>query len=311
MLGRISVWFKAAVACGALSLSACAAGGSSLPAANGTQPGAGGALHAQAKGAAGGGGGGGGITQIPPPPTIDGPAWFVYNASAVIGTVPSADVNFDALQNTVQGGISIGAVRSATVMIFNTSKKTPLTVTAADVVGANAADFTISPASRQAALGGAVPPNSGSATMLQIAFSPTAEGARSATLRLVSNAGTALAQLTGTGLPARPVIATATGPLTFLAASAPDTLVVSNLGGQALVLSSIVLGGADPGAFAFTVANKGFSNCYAGIPLSPHGSCYIGIGLAAGAPVPSNATLTILSNDPVQPETDIPLALTP
>src|SRR5712672_3890767 len=62
----------------------------------------------QQGGLPGGGGGGGGAPQIPPPPTIDGPSWFINNASAVAGTPPTPDVNFSALQNTVQGPISVG-----------------------------------------------------------------------------------------------------------------------------------------------------------------------------------------------------------
>jgi hypothetical protein len=77
------------------------------------------------------------------------------------------------------------------------------------------------------------------------------------------------------------------------------------------VLQSIALGGTNPASFVFTVANRGFSNCFAGIPLPPHGSCFLGIGVAAGAAVPSSAVVAIQSNDPVHPETDIQLTLTP
>jgi len=59
------------------------------------------------------------------------------------------------------------------------------------------------------------------------------------------------------------------------------------------------------------IANQGFSNCFAGIALGPHGSCFLGVGIVAGAPAPSNALLVLQSNDPVQPETDIQLGLAP
>ncbi len=98
--------------------------------------------------------------------------------------------------------------------------------------------------------------------------------------------------------------------MAFIPASAPDTIAVTNDGGQTLILSSIALGGANPGAFGLTVANRGFSNCFAGIPLGPHSSCYIGVGLAAGAQAPANGILTIGSNDPLQPQTAIALTLT-
>jgi hypothetical protein len=146
--------------------------------------------------------------------------------------------------------------------------------------------------------------------LLQLTFLPSAKGARTATLRIVSNAGTALVSLTGIALPARPVIA-APGSLAFLPASAPATVRVSNEGGQTLVLASIALGGSNPGSFEITVANHGFGNCFAGIPLSAHASCFLGVGLAAGALALSEAVLAIRSNDPVQPEVDIQLTLSP
>jgi hypothetical protein len=313
MFSQLSSPFKAAIMGGLFSLSACASGGSSLPVTNAAGTSSTGTVQTLAKAAAGGGGtggGGGGAAQIPPPSTIDGPAWFVYNGSAASGLGAAAGLNFDALQNSVQGAISIGAVRSAQVLVFNTSKKTPLAFSTVDVTGPNAADFTIAPASVQNALTTPVPAKTGSAAIMQIAFSPSAEGARSATLHLVSNAGTVLFPLSGSGLPARAIIRTSAGPLAFIPASAPDTIGVTNDGGQSLILSSIALGGANPGAFGFTAANQGFSNCFAGVPLGPHSTCYIGVGLAAGAQAPSNGVLTIGSNDPLQPETAIALTLT-
>jgi hypothetical protein len=257
-----------------------------------------------------GAGGGGGGTQVPPPPSIDGPSWFINNASAVIGTPPSPNVDFGALQNTVQGAIGIGTTRTAQVLVYNTSKKMPLTLTEISIAGPNAGDFSVAPLSVELALNMPIPANRGAAASLQLTFLPAAEGVRTATLRLVSNAGTALVSLTGEGLPARPIIATSAG-LTFIPTSAFDTVPVGNQGGLTLVLQSIGLGGANPSSFQFVAANHGFSNCFAGIGLSPHAVCYLGVAVVAGAPAPSSALLVIQSNDPVHPETDIPLALTP
>ena len=109
----------------------------------------------------------------------------------------------------------------------------------------------------------------------------------------------------------RPIMATNVGPsLAFFADSAFDTVQVTNRGGQPLVLQSIGLAGASPASFQFFTANRGFSNCFNGIPLSPNGNCYLGVGPVAGAAVPSSAQLVILSNDPVNPELDILLDLT-
>jgi len=270
--------------------------------------------HAGASAAHGGGvaagGGGVGAGQVPPAPSADAAAWFINNASAVVGTAPTPDVDFGALQNTVPGAIRIGDSRVAQVLVYNTSKKTPLTISDIAIAGANPGDFAISAASVSAALQVPVAANKGAAVALQLTFVPTAEGARTATLRLVSNAGTTLVSLVGSALAARPIIA-ATTAVDFLPTSAPATAVITNNGGETLVLGSLVLAGSDTGSFEITVANQGFSNCFAGMALGPHGSCFVGIGVVAGAPAPSNALLVIQSNDPVQPETDIQLRLAP
>jgi hypothetical protein len=304
MSSHRSILRKVAALGSVLVLAACAGGGSSAPLTGSPVASDTSSLRPLSGKAAGGG------PQIPPPQTVDGPALFVYNASAVNGT-PIPSVDFDALQNTVQGGISIGASRTAQVIVYNISKKTPLAFTAIEVVGTNAADFAVTPANVQLALSAPLPARQGSAVILPVTFTPSGEGARTAVLRIKSNAATAKIPLSGTGLSPLPILVTAAGPLSFLPASAPDTVAISNSGGTALALQSITIGGANPGSFGFTVANHGFSNCFAGVLIGPHATCFVGVGLAPGATAPSNAILAIVSNDPVHPETDIPLTLTP
>jgi len=256
--------------------------------------------------------GGGGGPQVPPSPTVDGPSWFINNASAVIGTPPTPNVDFGALQNTIQGPIALGTTRTAVLMVYNTSKKTPLVISTIAVEGPAASDFSVAQASLDAALNVAIPPNKSAAVSLQLSFAPSGEGVRTATLRLVSNVGTALVSLTGEALPDRPILVTnLRGSLAFFPDSAFDTVQVTNQGGRPLVLQSIDLGGASPASFQFFTANRGFSNCFAGIPLSPHSSCYLGVGPVAGAAAPSSALLVILSNDPATPELDVQLDVIP
>jgi len=159
-----------------------------------------------------------------------------------------------------------------------------------------------------AAHGGGVGGGGGGAG--QVPPAPTADGPAWFIINASAVVGTALVSLVGAGLAARPIIA-ATSAFDFLPTSAPATAVVTNNGGETLVLGSIVLGGSDPGSFEIAIANQGFSNCFAGIALGPHGSCFLGVGIVAGAPAPSNALLVLQSNDPVQPETDIQLGLAP
>ena len=211
----------------------------------------------------------------------------------------------------MQGAISIGTTRSANLFVYNTSKKTPLTLTSITIEGPQAGDFTVSPASVAAWLNAPIPANQNAAANLGVTFTAHAEGMSAGALRLVSNAGTALVSLAGQTLPDRPIISVAAGPLSFIPTSAFDTLTVGNQGGQPLSIGSITIGGANPGAFQFVAANRGLSNCFAGVLIGAHAFCYLGVGVAPGAVAPANAQLLIQSNDPQQPLTSIELTLQP
>src|SRR3954463_9577724 len=250
-----------------------------------------------------------GGTQLPPSPQVDGPAWFFAALGGVTAPI-TANINFDALQNLSPGGISVGTSRTATELVYNVSKKTALTITNVTFLGANPADFSISPAEVASALTTVLPANKGAAEALHVIFPPTGEGVRTATLQVTSAAGIAQIFLTGTGLAQRPILS-GVGPLSFLSGSAPANLTITNTGGETLSLDSISIGGANPEAFAFFVANRGFSNCFNGMLLAPKSFCQMAIGLAPGATPPASATLIFVTNDPVNPTLEVALTLTP
>jgi hypothetical protein len=240
---------------------------------------------------------------------VDGPAWF-FAALGQVSSPITADINFDRLQNLSPGGISVGTSRTATELVFNVSKKTALTITNITFLGANPADFSIAAADLAAAPTVVLPPNKGAAEPLHVFFTPTGEGLRTATLQVTSAAGIAQIFLSGTGLPERPILA-GPGPLSFIPTSAPANIIITNVGGQGLSLDSFSIGGANPDAFAFVVANHGLSNCFPGILLGPKSSCFLAVGLAPGATAPASATLVFNSNDPVNPNLEVALTLSP
>ena len=65
-----------------LSIAACGGDPQASSALSGRQP----------RSSAAQGGGGGGGAQVPPPPTVDGPAWYIYNASAGVEWFPVKNV---------------------------------------------------------------------------------------------------------------------------------------------------------------------------------------------------------------------------
>jgi hypothetical protein len=240
---------------------------------------------------------------------VDGPAWFFAEFGGIAGPT-TANVNFDAMLNLSPGGISVGTSRTATELVYNVSKKTPLSITGITFVGANPADFSIPAADLASAATTVLPPNKSAAEALHVTFTPTAAGLRTATLQVTSAAGIAQIFLTGTGLPQRPILAPI-GPVNFLPASAPANLTIQNSGGQTLSLNSFTIVGANASAFAFFTANHGLSNCFAGMLLAPKSFCQMAVGLAPGATPPATATLEFLTNDPVNPKLDVVLTLSP
>jgi hypothetical protein len=242
---------------------------------------------AAAKGAPGGGGAGGGG-----PPQTDGPAWGFSALS----------IDFTRQVGQTLGGIPVAATRTTELIVTNTSKKTVLTVSSISFTGANPGDFLVDALSQNP-----LPANQNAAGLIHVTFKPTAPGARTATLLLISNAGSATIAVNGIGLPERPVISPNGGSLQFLPTSAFDTISVENLGGQSLSLDSISISGP----FQFVGANAGFSNCFAGVLIGPNSLCFIGVGLAPDAVAPASGDLVIVSNDPTSPTVDIPLTLVP
>ncbi len=91
------------------------------------------------------------------------------------------------------GTVSVGATSVGQTVTLTNCGEAPLTLTQTEIVGANAADFSI-----------AVPPTSttlppGGSAMFVIVLRPTAAGGLAATLQLTYDTGTAMVPLVGTG----------------------------------------------------------------------------------------------------------------
>jgi hypothetical protein len=306
----------------------CAGGGISAVPSSDT-----GVRQTQAKGAPGGGGGGGAAApaptptpasgtvpfpQIPPPMTTDAAAWFFYITSDLrANTQLPLTINFDTQPGTSGVGQPIGSSRSGSLVVYNTSKKTPLTISSISVVGANPSDFVLDPASVAAAQSAPLAANKDTAVPINVRFVPTAEGVRTASIQFVSNAGTQLIALTGTALPNRPILA-GIGPVSLLPTSAPAIEEITNTGGLTLEVDSMTLTGPNAGSFVLLPTQRGLGVCNANGPLAPgagplllgaHQFCDFEVGLAPGATAPASAFLTIVSNDPTRPVASIPITL--
>jgi hypothetical protein len=295
-----------------------------------------------ANGAPGGGGGGGGgvpggggggatcpaiattpgtvpFPDIPPAVVSDAPCWFFYFPGDVTAnlTRPLA-INFGGPQDSIQSAVPIGAHWIRIFSVYNTSKKSALTFSSLSIVGANAGDFQLDPGSVATAMKGVPQRNPATFISLQVTFTPSAEGARAATLQLVSNAGTQLIALDGIGMPNRPVIAGVGGTMQFIDAppvvSAPKLMQIANQGGLSLVIGSASFGGANPGSFTLLARNGLVTEdpaSLAGLTLAPHAMTpEFQIGLSPSAQPGDTATFTVTSNDPLHPSVTTQLSVT-
>ena len=197
------------------------------------------------------------------------------------------------------GSVSIKTTQTLALQLDNPGTAS-LTITSLSLGGANAADFALAPPPTLPAV---VAP--GDALTVTVAFTPSAHGARAAQLVAASDAfGTAslTIPLTGRGIGAHVVLTPDTldfGSTNVGSASPPRSVTVANTGDDTLVVSAIVLGGADGADFTEAQA----------LPLT------IGAGSSAAVAfqfVPTaggerTATATFTTSDPFAPTTALAL----
>ncbi len=155
------------------------------------------------------------------------------------------------------------------------------------ISGANAADFNFSASSTPITLA------SGESTVVNITFTPTGVGTRTAILTLTDTAdsGSHSVTLTGTGTAA----AISLNPPNlnfgnqFVGITGSNSVVVTNSGGAPLTISSISLGGSNPGDFAITSSTSN-------IVVPANGTTTISLTFTPSAAVGRSAILNIAHN---------------
>jgi trimeric autotransporter adhesin len=198
-------------------------------------------------------------------------------ALAGTGTAPAAPVaqlapaalSFSQVLN------SPSPAQLATLMNTGT---TPLVITSIGISGAAAADYALGSGSSCVA-GGSVA--AGASCSLSLVFTPSATGARNATLSVAHNDATHSPSTialngTGTASPSGLIsvnqIALSFATQAFGSTSAAQTVTVSNSGSAALTLSSLAISGANASDFALT---SGANACTATTTLLPAATCAV------------------------------------
>ena len=146
----------------------------------------------------------------------------------------------------------------------------------------------------------------GAAATLQIVFSPTSLGVKTATLSIPSddrdeNPVNVALNGTGVGQDITVIVTIDFGQVGVGSSSPAQTVTARNDGAATLNIGTVTLGGANPGQFA--VQNDNFS----GQALNPGASATLEVVFSPTAVGTSAATLSIPSDDTDEPQVDLPL----
>jgi cytochrome c553 len=220
---------------------------------------------------------------------IDDLAAFIGNPNVV--AAPAASL---APASLTFSGASIGQGSAPLAATLSNTGNAALNIGTISIGGAAAGDFSLGGGS--CANGASVA--AGASCTVQATFTPTAAGARAATLTVTHNAtgGSSAVALSGTGnaTPQATIALSAAsvnfGTLLTGAPSPASSINVTNSGQAALTFSSIALSGANAGFFTLG------GNCAVGTPLAAGASCAVSLVALPTAAGAFSATLTFASN---------------
>lgn len=215
------------------------------------------------------------------------PGSVSLSGSATAAAAPAASLTAALSFGSVNVGTS-GAAQTAT--LSNTG-------TAALTIG------TLSTGSTEYAVSGGTCAAGGSLAAgtncsINLGFTPSAAGTRSASLVVTHNAagGQSSTSLSGTGVALNPVIGVSPTTLSFsqtvATTSLAQTVTVSNSGNAALAISGLTLSGAQ--AAEFQIASGG--TCAVGASVATGGSCTVKLAFAPAATGARSASLAISHN---------------
>ncbi len=204
--------------------------------------------------------------------------------------------------NVVFGDQAVNTTSAAQTVTLTNSGTAPLTIGGIGLDGANAGDFAqtgtcpVGPATLAA----------GASCAISVTFTPTAAGARAASLSVADNAAGSphTVALAGSGVvPPAPAVTLSPASLAFAGqlvgtTSAAQTVTLTNSGTAPLTIAGIGLGGTDAGDFAQT------GTCPVGpATLAAGASCAISVTFTPTAAGGRGATLTVTDNAAGSPHT--------
>ncbi len=181
-------------------------------------------------------------------------------------------------------------------LTFYNTGSAPITISSVTLGGTNAGDFAIT------SQGCPISPNTfnaGSACNIYVNFTPTAAGARTATVTITDNAPGSPRTVTLTGKGVASTLALEVSPTTMTfppqviatTSNLNAQAVITNVGTGPVTISSIALGGTNPGDFSLS------NGCPASLPQGPLGNtCPVNVYFTPTASGARKATVTVTDN---------------
>lgn len=192
-----------------------------------------------------------------------------------------------------------GTTSSPMTLLVTNSGNATLHITSVLLGGNNSSDFSMANTCN-----GPYAPNV--SCSISVTFTPLAAGQRSATITISDDAQNSpqIVQVTGSATaaqPTTPLVALSSGSLTFGtitqgASSATQSITVTNSGGAALHISSVVLAGASPSDFSLT------NGCTAA-SYAVNAACSLSVSFAPLSTGARSATITLTDDAPTSPQT--------
>src|SRR5207244_877496 len=232
-------------------------------------------------------------TMTYPGANWNGNVFAAFKGSTSTGGSPTVSLSPTSLTFASQ---TVSSTSAAQAVALQNGTSSALSITSIAFTGANSGDFAQTNNCGASLAAGA-------SCSIDVTFTPTAIGARSATLTVTDNASntpqTASVTGTGAGLPGlSPSPVPSFGNQNVGATSAAQVVTLSNPTATALTITSIGFTGTNPGDFGQT------NNC----PLSPstlatNGTCTINVTFTPTVIGSRSATLTVTDNASNNPQT--------
>ncbi|MFN8619133.1 MAG: signal peptidase I [Chloroflexota bacterium] len=215
-------------------------------------------------------------------------------AAALAGTGTAPGAQLVPAGGLAFGNVPVGTTTGQTITLRN-SGSAPLHVSAISLGGSAPGQFAIVAGASACTAATILGP--GATCDVTVRFSPTSPGAKSATVKIGSNAGLVTADLTGTGVLPGAQLTPSTkdfGDAPISTMSSPFLFTLTNTGGSALHVSAIALTGADATQFEIT----GAGSCVAAptLTLDPGAGCTVAVRFRPTATGVANATLRVTSD---------------